>query len=482
MAKNENNYKLLLASQEFLDSFGEVIKQYQTITGSSKSYMKQDFGDLINYFSPKIISKGSKAKDTSWKGVQRELFEGRGRKWVYLPLELIEPKLLEWGDPAKEFLQKVRNAGCGWGHHYSPRLINGKKYGMFELRIETPKYQHSKNLVAVPDEILSSLHRLEDGKTPLKLGLEDGTWTPTHLTGWVPITSSQESIRIKANLETETGMSFATMAHFNELFEEEHDEWMQKAIKHCANKLGVSPEEMVYFDDEELASEKFEWKWNDDLTEEDDLITKTGKVKIKSYKFKCIFIHDPGPQTFVHYFIASRHTLHKDKEEKEVYNVNEPLPGGDILLKESFEEIEKETNNSGDTIVGFDTLIDSMDQINSFIKQHEEKAKAMHDNDEVEEEDDLYFKAYQVDCILNPEANDKKEIKIVVGGDNSYFSDGIETCSLDELIDHLEIVGDFSFDVYLNIILRHFQHAGFENVNDQDQQLKMNINDYLSEM
>jgi hypothetical protein len=106
--------------------------------------------------------------DNTWRGEQQDLFAGRGRQWIYVPVEAVEAFREE-----SEVHEYFDEAGKAWVRYVGPRISGDEKMAAFEVRTSGSKVP-SKSYIMIPhDEVMAGeLDRLEDGKTPHQLGLE----------------------------------------------------------------------------------------------------------------------------------------------------------------------------------------------------------------------------------------------------------------------------------------------------------------------
>lgn len=115
----------------------------------------------------------------NWKKDQKQLFAGRGQQWIYVDnqkvIDLLEEKQLT--QEASEYIQLIQEKNKAWVRYSSARVnpLNKKNSAAFEIRYQGSKIPQPDILLFIDNEnIVEGLfERLEDGKTPFALGLEN---------------------------------------------------------------------------------------------------------------------------------------------------------------------------------------------------------------------------------------------------------------------------------------------------------------------
>lgn len=143
----------------------------QAVTEVCRQEVKPVIGDVKAATKPPKEGKVKTSRgpvDNTWRGEQQELFAGRGRQWVYVPVEAVEAYREE-----SEVHEYFDEAGKAWVRYVGPRISGDEKMAAFEVRTSGSKVP-SKSYIMIPhDEVMAGeLDRLEDGKTPHQLGLE----------------------------------------------------------------------------------------------------------------------------------------------------------------------------------------------------------------------------------------------------------------------------------------------------------------------
>jgi hypothetical protein len=125
-------------------------------------------------------------KDNTWRSMQKSQFSGRGRQWIYVSLEDINPvldNLAANGHDVSNYRNITNDAGKAWVRYSGARTHpeNGC-LAAFEIRYQGSKVPQADMLYMISHESamnISDDDRLEDGKTPHQLGLEDNTTNTT---------------------------------------------------------------------------------------------------------------------------------------------------------------------------------------------------------------------------------------------------------------------------------------------------------------
>lgn len=179
---------LISSNEEFLNQFGALAKSValetgdpsfarfiQAITYVSRDEIKPIFGGIKSAKSVMKAVKESKGPrtpvDNTWRSEQQALFSGRGQQWIYVPIDSVS-HLLEEDNEVQEFFEA---AGQAWVRYAGPRIEDNTQMAAFEVRTLGSKVPSPKNLIYIPhDDIMSGeFTRLEDGKTPAQLKLEE---------------------------------------------------------------------------------------------------------------------------------------------------------------------------------------------------------------------------------------------------------------------------------------------------------------------
>jgi DNA-binding protein H-NS len=145
----------------------------QAMTQISREVIKPEIGSVKSALKPEKVKKPKTDRapvDNTWRTEQKDLFTGRGRQWIYVPIETVEAFREE--SNVHEFFD---THGLAWIRYSGPRIVDNTQQAAFEVRTLGSKINAPQNLVYLPhDEImLNEFDRLEDGKTPHQLKLEE---------------------------------------------------------------------------------------------------------------------------------------------------------------------------------------------------------------------------------------------------------------------------------------------------------------------
>lgn len=145
----------------------------QAMTEVCRDDVKSIFGDVkaASKTPKEAKSKTSRGPvDNTWRGEQKELFSGRGQQWIYVSLDQVNEHILV-DDEVTPFF---RDAGQAWVRYLGPRIEGDEKMAAFEIRTSGSKIPGGKTIYISHEDIMAGeFTRLEDGKTPAQLGLEE---------------------------------------------------------------------------------------------------------------------------------------------------------------------------------------------------------------------------------------------------------------------------------------------------------------------
>jgi hypothetical protein len=112
--------------------------------------------------------------------MQKSQFSGRGRQWIYVSLEDINPvldNLAANGHDVSNYRKLTNDAGKAWVRYSGARTHSEKGYlAAFEIRYQGSKVPQPGAFYTISHESamnISDDNRLENGKTPHQLGLEE---------------------------------------------------------------------------------------------------------------------------------------------------------------------------------------------------------------------------------------------------------------------------------------------------------------------
>jgi len=138
-------------------------------------YRKNIEAMLKEHIKPIAVRSQRSISDNSWRSVQKAQFKGRGKQWIWVETQVVEPCLTAWEDEGEDvsvYRSLIEQNGKAWVRYAGPRLHEGAM-GAFEVRLSGSKIDHPKHLVYITAASLTeeNLNRMEG--TPYSLGLED---------------------------------------------------------------------------------------------------------------------------------------------------------------------------------------------------------------------------------------------------------------------------------------------------------------------
>ena len=192
--KNLNNFKpvsnlstsvsgglMAKAENQFFD-FNEALIQHfkmhvdETGNGNFTSFKKHMDELMKTHIKPLTFrSNLSSADGDSPRAMQKAMFKGRGKQWIFVSLEDITPTLealQTQGIDTSDYETHINRLGQAWIRYNGPRIDNGKLVGAFEVRTGGSKIDHPKQLHFIDNDLLGDVNRLPNGSTPHSLKLE----------------------------------------------------------------------------------------------------------------------------------------------------------------------------------------------------------------------------------------------------------------------------------------------------------------------
>lgn len=169
----------LNSNPEFEAALSTLASLYATSPDTSLLRFRQAVEDQIKL---NVQSRGrSSSTDNSWRSAQKELYAGRGAKWMkVLPdtpaFAALFNKITEFsgmGEDVSNFQELTGNAGYAWIRYSGPRGSEAQPLHAFEVRINGSKTDHPKHLLQLTDTEVEGLESL--GGTPNSLNLESLT-------------------------------------------------------------------------------------------------------------------------------------------------------------------------------------------------------------------------------------------------------------------------------------------------------------------
>jgi len=169
-----NSNEVSMSQQEMIV---QMFQSFLTDGGSPKvTEFKKHLNNLINSDIKQLCSRSGKAADgTDWRSVLKARFGGKGAKWVFVPLQEINPTISEFesqGINCDNFKTFIELKGAAWIRFSGPRIdSNGQQAAAFEVRTGGSKTDHPKQLHMIPLDVLEETIRPMEG-TPHSLKLE----------------------------------------------------------------------------------------------------------------------------------------------------------------------------------------------------------------------------------------------------------------------------------------------------------------------
>jgi len=187
--KNLNNFKSVsdlstpIPSQgESMENFNEALinhfKAHVEETGNGNfTAFKTHMDNLMKTHIKPLTSRSnlSASDGSNPRVMQKSMFKGRGRQWIFVSLEDITPTLealQTQGINTADYETHINRLGQAWIRYNGPRIVDGKLVGAFEVRTGGCKIDHPKQLHYINNDLLGDVTRLPDGATPHSLKLE----------------------------------------------------------------------------------------------------------------------------------------------------------------------------------------------------------------------------------------------------------------------------------------------------------------------
>ena len=169
------------AEIQFFD-FNEALIQHfkmhvdETGNGNFTSFKKHMDELMKTHIKPLTFrSNLSSADGDSPRAMQKAMFKGRGKQWIFVSLEDITPTLdalQTQGIDTSDYETHINRLGQAWIRYNGPRIVDGKLVGAFEVRTQGSKLDHPKQLHYINNDLLGDVTRLPNGSTPHSLKLE----------------------------------------------------------------------------------------------------------------------------------------------------------------------------------------------------------------------------------------------------------------------------------------------------------------------
>lgn len=151
----------------------------QALAIYSRENIKPQFANVkagMKSDKTQVRSSNPKAPvDNAWRDEQMALFNGRGQKWIYTSVDMVADVLGD-DEASMNYLDACMHRGLAWVHYCGPRIIDGELMASFEVRTDPGARSNTKVFLTHDEVMAGEFIRLEDGKTPTKLGLVNKTF------------------------------------------------------------------------------------------------------------------------------------------------------------------------------------------------------------------------------------------------------------------------------------------------------------------
>lgn len=167
----------LNSNPEFAAALNTIASIYATCSDTSLLRFRQAVDDQLK-LNVQSRGRSSSSSDNSWRSAQKELYAGRGAKWMkVLPdtpaFAALFNKVAEFssmGEDVSNFQELTGNAGFAWIRYSGPRGSEAQPLHAFEVRINGSKTDHPKHILQLTDSEVADLESLNG--TPNSLNLE----------------------------------------------------------------------------------------------------------------------------------------------------------------------------------------------------------------------------------------------------------------------------------------------------------------------
>ena len=163
---------------DFNEALIQHFKMYVDETGNGNfTSFKKHMDELMKeHIKPLTFRSQLSASDgDSPRAMQKAMFKGRGKQWIFVSHEDIAPTLdalKAQGIDTEDYETHIARLGQAWIRYNGPRVVDGKLVGAFEVRTQGSKIDHPKQLHYIDNDLLGDVVRLPDGATPHSLKLE----------------------------------------------------------------------------------------------------------------------------------------------------------------------------------------------------------------------------------------------------------------------------------------------------------------------
>ena len=140
----------------------------------------------------------SPSGDASWRDQLKAQFKGRGRQWIWVSKESVQPtidRLAAEGFDTVDYERWIATQDNAWVRFTGPRVQDGKPVGAFELRLDGSKIDCPKMLHYIPVDELDEENLNRMAGTPHSLNLEVDAPAPVANEPEVEVTTEEVAMK-----------------------------------------------------------------------------------------------------------------------------------------------------------------------------------------------------------------------------------------------------------------------------------------------
>ena len=164
------------------DNFKDMLKDYyasfveSTGKGGYTDFRKHVEACMRDSVKP-MTSRAAMSPngEGNWRDQLKAQFKGRGRQWIYVSKESVQPtidRLESEGFDTVDYERWIATQDNAWVRFTGPRVVSGVSMGAFELRLDGSKVDCPKMLHYIPADQLDEENVNRMAGTPHSLGLE----------------------------------------------------------------------------------------------------------------------------------------------------------------------------------------------------------------------------------------------------------------------------------------------------------------------
>ena len=187
------------------DSFKEMLASYygsfveSTGKGGYTDFRKHVEACMRDAVKP-LTSRAamSPSGDASWRDQLKAQFKGRGRQWIWVSKESVQPtidRLAAEGFDTVDYERWIATQDNAWVRFTGPRVQDGKPVGAFELRLDGSKIDCPKMLHYIPVDELDEENLNRMAGTPHSLNLEVDAPAPVANEPEVEVTTEEVAMK-----------------------------------------------------------------------------------------------------------------------------------------------------------------------------------------------------------------------------------------------------------------------------------------------